>query len=80
MYACTAYGHVCTVGYIGGEWRDMIDQGDMALYCMYGISIACIRIRRYVKPANIRPGSDLVMRPDMVFLARAVRVFPDVVL
>jgi hypothetical protein len=67
MYASTAYVHVRTLGFIGEKWRDIIDQGDTALYCMYGISIAHIRIRRYVKAANIRPGTGLAV--EMCVLA-----------
>jgi hypothetical protein len=28
------------LGYIGEKWRDKIDQGDLALYGMYGIIYA----------------------------------------
>jgi hypothetical protein len=35
MYACTAYVHVRTLGYIGEKWRDIMDQEDMALNSMY---------------------------------------------
>jgi hypothetical protein len=60
MYAYTAY--VRELGYIGEIWRDIIDQGDMVLHSsMYGMSIAHIRILRYVKPANIRPSTGLLV-------------------
>jgi hypothetical protein len=40
MYACAACVHVRTLGQIVEKWSDIIDQRDMAICSMYGMSTA----------------------------------------
>jgi hypothetical protein len=40
VHNCTAYVHARKLGYVGEEWRDIVVQGDIALYSMYVMHVA----------------------------------------